>query len=178
MHWHCLPFAELGVQRLYDALALRSEVFVVEQQCMYQDVDGLDDRCLHLLGWQGEALHAYARLLPPGLKGPRPVIGRVIVAPAARGAGLGHELVERAVDAGELVGGDRIGRALAQALHADGWHVLIHCRGLSARGEVKGLRGVRGAVRRLLGTVHRVLEADGPAEQADRRDRPGVRRGV
>jgi ElaA protein len=95
--WAWREFNALDTPALYAALRLRNEVFVVEQQCIYQDVDGLDDRCLHLLGWQGADLHAYARLLPPGLKGPRPLIGRVIVAPAARGTGLGHELVARAV---------------------------------------------------------------------------------
>ena len=67
--WTCLPFADLGVDALYDCLALRDAVFVVEQDSVYGDVDGLDRVALHLLGRNdaGE-LVAYARLLPPGSK--------------------------------------------------------------------------------------------------------------
>lgn len=95
--WEWRAFDGLSIGGLYAVLRLRSEVFVVEQRCIYPDIDGLDEHALHLMAWQGEALHAYARILPPGLKGPRPLIGRVIVAPAVRGIGLGHELVRRAV---------------------------------------------------------------------------------
>ena len=100
MHWHCLPFAELGVQRLYDALALRSEVFVVEQQCVFLDLDGLDRHTWHLLG-EGEdgRLQAYARLIPPGLKGDDALIGRVVTAPWARGSGAGRALMTEALAA-------------------------------------------------------------------------------
>jgi ElaA protein len=97
MNWLCLPFAELGSERLYAILQRRAEVFVVEQRCFYQDVDGLDPQAMHLMAWDGNQLLAYARLLPPGLKARSPVIGRVLTAPAARGSGLGHELAARAV---------------------------------------------------------------------------------
>lgn len=98
MHWACLPFADLGVQRLYDALALRSEVFVVEQQCVFLDLDGLDRHTWHLLGETADGqLHAYARLIPPGLKGPDALIGRVVTAPAARGSGAGRALMAEAL---------------------------------------------------------------------------------
>jgi ElaA protein len=97
MRWVCLPFAELSVQQLYDLLALRSAVFVVEQNCVFQDVDGIDPAGWHLLG-QDDAggLMAYARLLPPGVKAPEVVIGRVITAPAARGTGAGQALMREA----------------------------------------------------------------------------------
>lgn len=100
MPWHCLPFAELGVQRLYDALALRSVVFVVEQQCVFLDIDGLDPHTWHLLG-EGEdgRLQAYARLIPPGLKGDDALIGRVVTSPAARGSGAGRALMAEALAA-------------------------------------------------------------------------------
>ncbi|MCF8203679.1 MAG: GNAT family N-acetyltransferase [Methylotenera sp.] len=98
MHWHCLPFGELGVQRLYDLLALRSEVFVVEQQCVFLDIDGLDRHTWHLLGEADDGqLQAYARLIPPGLKGEDALIGRVVTAPAARGSGAGRALMTEAV---------------------------------------------------------------------------------
>ena len=97
--WSCLPFAELGVDALYDCLALRGAVFVVEQDSVYGDVDGLDRVALHLLGRNAAGeLVAYARLLPPGSKRTGEVaIGRVVVAPAARGSGLGKALLAEAV---------------------------------------------------------------------------------
>ena len=86
-------FAELGVDNLYDALALRCRVFILEQG-PYLDPDGLDRQAWHLLRRdEGGELVAYLRVVDPGVKYAEPAIGRVIVAPAARGAGAGHALV-------------------------------------------------------------------------------------
>jgi ElaA protein len=90
-------FEDLGVQRLYQALALRSRVFVLEQG-PYQDADGLDDRCWHLLGTDPHGvLQSYLRVVDPGLKYPEPSIGRVITSPEVRGKGLGRQLVAEGV---------------------------------------------------------------------------------
>lgn len=98
MRWTCLRFEALSVQQLYAVLALRSEVFVVEQNCVFLDIDGLDPKTLHLLGTGDDgALKAYARLIPPGLKAPDALIGRVVTAPAARGGGTGRLLMAEAV---------------------------------------------------------------------------------
>lgn len=98
MRWTCVPFAELGVQPLYELLALRSEVFVVEQQCVFLDIDGLDPQTRHLLGHGDDGrLKAYARLIPPGLKAPDALIGRVVTAPAARSGGVGRALMAEAL---------------------------------------------------------------------------------
>ncbi|MFG6415459.1 GNAT family N-acetyltransferase [Roseateles sp. DC23W] len=98
MRWTCVPFAELGTQPLYDLLALRSQVFVVEQQCVFLDIDGLDPKTWHLLGHDDDGLlKAYARLIPPELKGPDALIGRVVTAPAARSGGVGRALMAEAV---------------------------------------------------------------------------------
>ncbi|MEO6279290.1 GNAT family N-acetyltransferase [Roseateles sp.] len=97
MNWTCVRFGELSVQQLYNVLALRSEVFVVEQHCVFLDIDGLDPLTLHLLGERDGQLLAYARLLPPGLKAPDAVIGRVVTSPAARGGGTGRALMAEAV---------------------------------------------------------------------------------
>jgi len=98
MRWTCLRFDELGVRQLYDVLALRSEVFVVEQNCVFLDIDGLDPLTLHLLGTGNDgALTAYARLIPPGLKSPDALIGRVVTSPAARGDGSGRALMGEAL---------------------------------------------------------------------------------
>jgi ElaA protein len=90
-------FAQLGLDGMYDALALRSRVFILEQG-PYQDVDGLDRDSWHLLGRgaQGEAL-AYLRVVDPGLKYDEPSIGRVVVDKSMRGSGLGRVLMEEGI---------------------------------------------------------------------------------
>lgn len=87
MTWQDLHHSELTVPQLYALLKLRSEVFVVEQQCAYQDVDGDDlvGENRHLLGWRDGELVAYARILKSEEMYDPVVIGRVIVSPAARG---------------------------------------------------------------------------------------------
>ncbi len=96
MTWQDLHHSELTVPQLYALLKLRSEVFVVEQQCVYQDVDGDDlvGENRHLLGWRDGELVAYARILKSEEEFAPVVIGRVIVSPAARGAKLGYQLME------------------------------------------------------------------------------------
>ena len=99
--WRDVNAAELDAATVYDVLALRSAVFVVEQDCAYQDVDGRDllPGTRHVLGEDSEGLAAYARILAPDLEHHVPRIGRVIVAPRARGRQLGRELVQHALDA-------------------------------------------------------------------------------
>ncbi|TBU85186.1 GNAT family N-acetyltransferase [Phytopseudomonas dryadis] len=99
--WHLKPHADLSKAQLYAALMLRTRVFVVEQNCPYQEVDGLDllgDTC-HLLGWRGDELVAYLRLLDPALNQGEVIIGRVVTAGSARGTGLGHEMMSQALEA-------------------------------------------------------------------------------
>lgn len=101
MHWTCERLADLGSLALYEILALRAEVFVVEQACVYLDPDGLDRQTWHLQGRAANGgLHAYARLVPPLTKGGQqrhPMIGRVVTAPGARGAGQGRALMSQAI---------------------------------------------------------------------------------
>lgn len=97
--WRCLPFDALHARTLYALLQLRTEVFVVEQACVFQDMDGADAQCFHLLGEGARGLEAYVRLVPPGLKYPEASIGRVVTLPEARGGGLGHALMSEAVRA-------------------------------------------------------------------------------
>ncbi len=94
--WLCKHHTDLGKEQLYAILRLRCEVFVVEQQCVYQDIDGqdLDWDTHHLMAWKDDELMAYLRLLDPQLQGGDVVIGRVIVAPSARGTGLGHQMMK------------------------------------------------------------------------------------
>lgn len=97
MRWQWAAFEELSLEALYAALALRQAVFVVEQECPYQDADGRDAEAHHLLGWRGRGggaeLVAYLRAFPPGVIDPQACIGRVITAPAIRGQGWGRPLM-------------------------------------------------------------------------------------
>ena len=97
--WSAVDGTDLHTRLLYDVLALRSAVFVVEQECAYQDIDGLDlvEGTVHVLGRDGEVVAAYARVLAPDAEHATPRIGRVIVAAQARGRGLARELMARAV---------------------------------------------------------------------------------
>ena len=100
MNWSLKPWSALSTDELYDLLALRAEVFVVEQTCPFQDLDGLDRRegVWHLMGWQGDTLAAYARIMAPGIGDEQgATIGRVVTAPSCRGGGLGHRLIAEAV---------------------------------------------------------------------------------
>jgi ElaA protein len=96
--WILKHFDDLTPSELYAVLRLRSEVFVVEQNCVYLDQDGKDPLCYHLLGWTGTLLAAYVRLLPPGLSYSEPSIGRVVTSPSYRGKGGGRALMEKALE--------------------------------------------------------------------------------
>jgi len=102
MNWHIKRFGELSTDELYDFLKLRIDVFVVEQTCFYPDLDDLDrhNETLHLFCYQNDKMAAYLRILAKGQSyDDYPSIGRVIIAPQARGKGFGHELMEKAIDA-------------------------------------------------------------------------------
>jgi ElaA protein len=120
LQWRCLPFAALSTDSLYRLLRLRSEVFVVEQNCVFLDMDGLDAQCLHVLGEVVDQdgtvhLHASTRLVPPGLAFAEASIGRVVTAPAARGGGIGHALMAESVRLLERLWGPQPIRIGAQA---------------------------------------------------------------
>ena len=99
LRWRWCHFDSLGVHELQAIYRARQQVFAIEQQCIYQDVDGADAASFHLAAWGDEAAMplAYARIVQPGIKYAEPSIGRVLTTDAARGTGLGRELVRRAV---------------------------------------------------------------------------------
>ena len=104
INWQIKTFAELNTNELYDILKLRIDVFVVEQSCYYPDLDNLDrhPETIHLFNYQDNELVSYLRLLPKGLSDETyPSIGRVIIAPIARGQGLGHQLMTQALTTAE-----------------------------------------------------------------------------
>jgi ElaA protein len=120
--WRCLPFDAIHVRTLYRLLQLRTEVFVMEQNCPFQDMDGADQACFHLLGESPDGtLLAYARLVPAGLKFREASIGRVVSAAAARGTGIGHVLMREAVQALHGLWGVQPIRIGAQA-HLQGFY--------------------------------------------------------
>lgn len=97
--WQCKFFSELDNEELYKIVQLRIEVFVVEQNCRYQDCDGKDLKAYHLTGWDGENLVAYTRLLEKGISYPEAAsIGRVITARSARGQNLGKQLMLKSIE--------------------------------------------------------------------------------
>jgi ElaA protein len=96
--WKTASFQELSVEELYQILRLRSEVFVVEQQCLWLDCDNKDQKSYHLMGWQGSDLFAYTRLLPAGLAYKEISIGRVATSQQARGTGIGRVLMQKSLE--------------------------------------------------------------------------------
>ncbi|HHQ4712591.1 TPA: GNAT family N-acetyltransferase [Aeromonas veronii] len=130
MNWILKAWSELTTDELYELLALRAEVFVVEQTCPFQDLDGLDcrDGVWHLLGYQGELLAAYARIMAPGIGDESgAAIGRVVTSPKARGGGLGHKLI-------------------GEAVKACGAHWPTHSIWLGAQAHLQGFYGQHGFV--------------------------------
>lgn len=94
-----VTFEELTTSELYQLLQLRSEVFVVEQDCVYQDVDGKDQKALHVLGFEGDNLVAYTRVFPPGIYFKEAAIGRVIVREGFRKKAYGHQILLASIEA-------------------------------------------------------------------------------
>lgn len=97
LSWICKPFAQLSVYELYTLLRLRSEVFVVEQNCVFLDMDNKDQECHHLMGWIDHELVASARIVPPGLAYDEPSIGRVVSSQLQRRTGTGRKLMVEAI---------------------------------------------------------------------------------
>ncbi|WP_179337478.1 GNAT family N-acetyltransferase [Winogradskyella ludwigii] len=92
-------FKELTTEQLYDLLQLRSEVFVVEQDCVYQDIDGKDQKALHILGYKNEKLVAYTRVFKPKDYFKEASIGRVVVQEKERQYKFGFEIMNASIGA-------------------------------------------------------------------------------
>lgn len=93
-----LEFSKLTTRQLYDLLALRQKVFIIEQNCPYDDIDGYDQKALHLLFYSGKNLAAYIRIFPPNIKFKESALGRIVVAKNFRGTGLGKELITKGIE--------------------------------------------------------------------------------
>ncbi|NER79760.1 MAG: GNAT family N-acetyltransferase [Leptolyngbya sp. SIO1D8] len=95
IEWRWKQFTELTSEELYKILQIRQQVFIIEQQCIYPDIDDLDYDAWHLLGFSPEKeLTAYLRVVAPGKKYQEPSIGRVLTHVNKRGGGLGRQLME------------------------------------------------------------------------------------
>lgn len=98
IHWDWFKFDEMSVHGLYDSLRLRSKVFVVEQDCIFLDIDNFDQGAFHLLGRVQSDLKAYLRCIPPEIFGSGfSSLGRIVCEPTYRGNGIGRMLVEEGI---------------------------------------------------------------------------------
>ncbi len=95
--WIFKKFEELIPSELYAIMQLRNEVFVVEQNCVYQDADNKDSLSFHLMGWTQQKLVAYTRILAPGIAFEEASIGRVVTSPSVRRTGIGVELMKASI---------------------------------------------------------------------------------
>ena len=93
MTWEVKEWAELSANEVENIFSLRSEVFVVEQDCVYQDIDGKDQKAKHVLGKKDGEIVAYARIFKPGEYFKEASFGRAVVKKTERGKGVGDELV-------------------------------------------------------------------------------------
>jgi ElaA protein len=105
MNWILKKFDDLTVHELYAILQLRNEVFAIEQNCVYPDLDNKDQSSWHLMCFENNRLVACTRLLPPGIAYPEPSIGRVVTSMAVRRTGLGKELLQKSIDCCENIFG-------------------------------------------------------------------------
>lgn len=99
MKFSVKKFKQLTTSELYEILQLRSEVFVVEQDCVYQDLDGKDQKALHIIGSKEDKIIAYTRLFDSGDYFETPSIGRVVVKDTQRKYGYGHDLIKASIQA-------------------------------------------------------------------------------
>ncbi|MDX5340182.1 MAG: GNAT family N-acetyltransferase [Cyclobacteriaceae bacterium] len=132
------PFYELSLDELYALLRLRSEVFVVEQNCVFLDQDDKDQHCYHVLLYIDGQLGGYSRLVPPGLSYHEMAIGRVITAPFVRGKGLGRVLMEKSIESCQYHFGNGNIRLGAQTYALDFYKSL----GFEVDGEVYDEDGI------------------------------------
>jgi len=102
MEIQVLSFSQLSSQQLYEVLQLRSAVFVVEQDCVYQDIDGKDIKALHVLGFEEGVLAAYTRIFKAGDYLPKASIGRVLVHEKYRKLSLGQAIMKASIGAVSL----------------------------------------------------------------------------
>ncbi|HEX6588430.1 MAG TPA: GNAT family N-acetyltransferase [Longimicrobiales bacterium] len=132
--WTFARFAELSPADVHDLLRLRQDVFVIEQNCIFHEIDGRDPQAWHLLGRRGDDAHlvAYARVFEPGVTADEATIGRVVTDPSARGAGLGHALMREAMAAVDRIAPGSAMRLAAQH-HLQRFYAAYGFRGVGEK---------------------------------------------
>lgn len=117
MYWiYYNQFSEFDAARLYDVLKLRQDIFIIEQNCIYDDIDGLDKFCTHLLMYNDdENLTGYLRIVPDGKKFEQVSLGRIVVRKKNRGQGYGKKLIKK-------------GLSMAVSLQGTGSEVIIEAQ--------------------------------------------------
>jgi len=115
IEWKLAAFDDLSVRELHDLLLLRSQVFMLEQNCLFLDIDGFDPQAVHLLGQSDGQLLAYARCFAAGIKFPEASVGRVVTCMDVRGSGLGHVLMAQVLASVRALWGEQAIRIGAQA---------------------------------------------------------------
>lgn len=136
--WEYFSFNRLSVQMLYEVIKLRQDVFIIEQGCIYNDLDRLDQFSDHLLGLDRNKLAAYLRIVPAGKKYKEPSIGRVIVHPEYRGNELGNELIRQGITVAEEKYGKVPLRIEAQA-HLEFFYSKFGFRTVTSPFDVDGI---------------------------------------
>ena len=104
--WLLKKFDDLTALELYAIMQLRNEVFVVEQNCVFQDADNKDQSSWHLMGWDNDRLVAYSRIIPGGVAYDLPSIGRIVTSAAVRRNGTGKILMDESIKAVKNLFGD------------------------------------------------------------------------
>lgn len=138
MHWTLKHYDELTRDELYEILRLRCQVFIVEQDCVYDDVDGLDRTAWHLLARDGRGmLCACLRAIPRSESEPMH-LGRVVVRPDCRGSGLGRELVRRGLEAAhDALGEDKV--AISAQAHLQRFYESLGFRAVTEPYDLTGI---------------------------------------
>jgi ElaA protein len=149
INWNCKHFRELTTEELYQILRLRSEVFVVEQNCVFQDMDNKDSVCHHVMGWKEKNLLGYSRIVPAGISYAESSIGRIVSSPAARGLGIGRELLLESIQAMYRLHGKRDIRIGAQYYLKDFYESF----GFVQTGEIYSEDGIN-HIEMLLSIIH------------------------
>ena len=120
--WKLKTFEELTTKELYSILKLRTEVFVVEQNCPYQECDGKDLKSLHLYGYTDtNEILAYMRILPQKISYDEISMGRIVTSPKLRGTGMGKQLMREGLKFSQEIFGDESIRISAQS-HLDAFY--------------------------------------------------------
>lgn len=112
--WITKHFNDLSSTEIYDMFVLRQQVFIVEQDCAYQDVDDKDKNSYHVFGYQGDSLLAYLRIVPPKISYKEVSIGRVLTSKSHRNLGLGKKLMIKGINEVERIFYTKIIRISAQ----------------------------------------------------------------